>query len=104
MEPMSQTLAEHAVRSDRWVWWTSSVVILGFIGVNIFIGCNNPGWECRYGWPFTFYHWSDAIAGFNGSTAPQFLITPLLADVVIGLGTAFGCGWLARRVTRNRAR
>jgi hypothetical protein len=100
MEPMIHTLEGPAARSDRWLWLTLFAVLLGFIGVNMFIGPNNSGWESRYGWPFTFYHWSDALAVVNGTPARRFLIAAFLADVLIGLSAAFSCGWIARKFAR----
>jgi len=69
-----------------------------------------PGWCGRYGFPFTYYEWSDAIMSINGVTPSPFHAEALNANAVILVsgGVALAAWWrhqhvAARRLTRARS-
>ncbi|HKR63377.1 MAG TPA: hypothetical protein VJZ00_06560 [Thermoanaerobaculia bacterium] len=61
--------------------------LLGALNVANFC---NPGWCGRYGLPFSYYTWSDAVIMFNGEMPNPFSARALVADGVI-----FVASWIA---------
>ena len=47
----------------RFIFYSSAVV---FFGLNVINSCS-PGWCERFGFPFAYSSWSDAVLSFNGN-------------------------------------
>jgi len=75
-----------------WAWCSFS----GF--ANALNQCS-PGWCSRYGFPFAYYAWSDAVVMFDGEPSQNFHPTALLLDAALVILCA---GALAFRALRPK--
>jgi hypothetical protein len=64
----------------------------------------NPGWCGRYGFPFPYYSWSDAIVVWNGEWPDHFHATSLVLNGLVFLAVAILlCRLTSRAEAEKRA-
>ena len=78
-------------------------VVFGFAAMNLANWCQ-PGWCGRFGFPFTYSWWSDAIVIVNGENWSAGWSTAALAgNGVVLLAIVAALAWYYRRVQRDPA-
>lgn len=70
----------------------------GLTGVVNTVNQCQPGWCGRYGFPLTYFSWSDAIGVFNGQSQTPFNLTAAIVDGAVVVSGAVLI-WICRPKT-----